>query len=268
MTFYQRLNQAWQDTGSLLCVGIDPQWSALDDRHRAKTQPFLSFIQDIVQQVAGNVCAVKFQFAHFAAEAREHELLDAISFVKHHFPKLVVILDAKRGDIGSTAAYYQQEAFQRYAADAVTLNPYLGYDSVQSFAEQPDRGCIYLCRTSNPGSDEFQSLVLQAQPPKMLYEQVATNVVTRWNHQNAMLVVGATHVDAIRKVRRIDGNIPLLVPGIGQQGGDLDAVLRAGLTANGSGLLLSASRSIIEADDPTASAQALNAAINRYRTHG
>jgi orotidine-5'-phosphate decarboxylase len=156
-----------------------------------------------------------------------------------------VILDAKRGDIGSTAQQYAREAFDRFAADAVTANPYLGRDSVQPFLDRADRGVVILCRTSNPGAGDLQDLVIDGRP---LYQHVAEKVARDWNaHGNAALVVGATWPEQLREVRAIVGDMPILVPGVGAQGGDVEAVVRNAATAGGTGLLVSSSRAILYA---------------------
>jgi orotidine-5'-phosphate decarboxylase len=174
-----------------------------------------------------------------------------------------VILDAKRGDIGSTAQMYAREAFDRYGADAVTVNPYLGRDSVQPFLDRSDKGVVILCRTSNPGAGDFQDLEVDGRP---LYQQVAATVARQWNtHGNCLLVTGATYPEQLAEVRAIVGDLPLLVPGIGAQGGDLQAVLRHGLTADATGLLISSSRAILYAGAGDDFAEAARQATRRLR---
>jgi orotidine-5'-phosphate decarboxylase len=181
-----------------------------------------------------------------------------------------VILDAKRGDIGSTAQNYAIEAFERYGADAVTANPYLGRDSVQPFLDRADKGVVILCRTSNPSAADFQDLMIDGRP---LYQHVAQAVARDWNgHGNCALVVGATWPEQLREVRAIVGDLPLLIPGIGAQGGDVEAVLRNGMAADGAGLIVSSSRAILYAssgadyaDAARAATRKLRDAINRFR---
>ena len=181
-----------------------------------------------------------------------------------------VILDAKRGDIGSTAQHYVTEAFDRYGADAVTLNPYLGRDSVQPFLDRADKGVILLCHTSNPGAADLQDLDVGGKP---LYQHVARLIAQEWNtHGNCALVTGATWPEQLAEVRALVGDVPLLVPGIGAQGGDVEAVVRNGRTPNGTGLMISSSRAILYAGSGEDFAQAARAAtlelrdsINRYR---
>ena len=178
----------------------------------------------IADATAQYACAFKPQIAHFAALRAEDALLRLIAHIHATHPGIPVILDAKRGDIGSTAQQYAREAFDRYAADAVTANPYLGRDSVQPFLDRADRGVVILCRTSNPGAGDLQDLLVDGRP---LYQHVAEKVAHEWNtHGNCALVVGATWPEQLREVRAIIGDMPILVPGVGAQGGDVEAVVR------------------------------------------
>ncbi|MDE3230771.1 MAG: orotidine-5'-phosphate decarboxylase, partial [Chloroflexota bacterium] len=175
-----------------------------------------------------------------------------IAYIHARYPEIPVILDAKRGDIGSTSAAYARAAFDTLRADAVTLHPYLGREAISPFLERAERGCIILCRTSNPGAGEFQDLATrggendgEARP---LYQQVARAVASEWNTRgNCALVVGATYPEELRIVRGLVGDMPILVPGIGAQGGDLEAVIDAGLDSAGQGLIISLSRSVLYA---------------------
>ncbi len=265
MTFYEQLRTAWSTSKSLLCIGIDPDINRLPKALANHPQAYLAFSKSIIDQVAPYACAFKFQFAHFASQGKEEELFLSIQYVKENHPDKLVILDAKRGDIGSTADHYQKECFERYQADAVTLNPYLGDDSVMPFAQRRDKGCIYLCRTSNTGAGDIQDLVLAGNEEQKLYEYIANEVVTRWNQQNAMLVMGATEPEAIKNIRQKFPEIPLLVPGVGTQGGSVNSVLAAGLTTQGDGVLISTSRAVIYASDPAITAKKLNQEINDQR---
>jgi orotidine-5'-phosphate decarboxylase len=196
-------------------------------------------------------------------------LAASIRYIRERAPAALVILDAKRSDIGNTAEAYAREAFDRYGADAVTVNPYMGEDSVRPFLARPDRGAILLCRTSNPGAKDFQDLIVDGLP---LYRRVAERAAGHWNeNRNLMLVVGATYPREMADLRRALPDVPFLVPGIGAQSGDLEATLAAGLDARGAGLLISASRSINYAGGGAAhairtAAMDLYAAINRQRT--
>ncbi|MCE5231938.1 MAG: orotidine-5'-phosphate decarboxylase [Mizugakiibacter sp.] len=275
MGFMQTLAQAWARNDSLVCVGLDPEPARFPAHLRDAPDAIFAFCRDIVDATADMVCAFKPQIAHFAARGAEDALARLIAHIHAKHPGVPVILDAKRGDIGSTAAYYAQEAFDRYGADAVTLNPYLGRDSVQPFLDRADKGAVLLCRTSNPGARDLQDLLVRdaAGGERRLYQHVAATVARGWNaNGNCLLVVGATYPGELADVRRIVGELPLLVPGVGAQGGDVEAVVRNGRTAAGSGLLISSSRAILYAsqgedfaDAARAAAQSLRDAINRCR---
>ncbi|HZX72250.1 MAG TPA: orotidine-5'-phosphate decarboxylase [Rhodanobacter sp.] len=270
MHFMQSLQQAWTRNDSLVCVGLDPEPAKFPAHLHNDSDALFTFCAAIVDATADLVCAFKPQIAHFAALRAEEALERLIAHIHAMHPGVPVILDAKRGDIGSTAQHYAAEAFERYRADAVTLNPYLGHDSIQPFLDRADKGVILLCRTSNPGGADFQALDCGGQP---LYLRVAETVARDWNgNNNCALVTGATWPEELCKVRAVVGNMPLLVPGIGAQGGDVEAVLRHGRTANGDGLLISSSRAILYAGkDRDFAAAARHAAtelrdtVNRYR---
>ena len=213
--------------------------------------------------------AFKPQAAHFAAAGAEDQLAKLISYIQTHYSDIPVILDAKRGDVGSTAALYAKEAFERYAADAVTVNPYLGHDSLAPYFQYSDRGVIVLCRTSNPGSDWIQGVRVGEEP---LYLTVAKQVGDWDLNDQCMLVTGATYPEELGEVREAVGDMPLLVPGVGAQGGDVEAVLKAGVDSSGQGLCISSSRGIIFAgsgrdfaEKAGQSAMRLRDEINRYR---
>jgi len=246
MTFTEKLHAAWRAADSLLCVGLDPQLDRLPAALRGERQPLLAFSKRIIEATLPHACAYKPQFAYYAAEDRLDELRETIAFLRAAAPDRLVILDAKRGDIGSTAEQYAREAFEVYGADAVTVNPYLGGDTLEPFTRFADRGVIVLCKTSNPGSAELQDLELAAGGP--LYLEVARRASRDWNaNGNIALVVGATYPDELARIRAAVGDLPVLVPGIGAQGGDLEATLRAGLDGAGWGLLLNSSRGILYA---------------------
>ena len=246
-SFIPQLQQVWQTNHSLLCVGLDPSPEKLPTHLRDKPieQAFYEFCVGIIDATAPYVCAFKPQIAYFAAHRAESVLEDIIRHAQDKHPQIPVILDAKRGDIGSTAEQYAIEAFERYQADAVTVNPYMGFDSVQPYLAYADKGVIILCRTSNPGGSDLQFLKVDSQP---LYQIVAHKVANEWNRNGqCALVVGATFPNEIAQVRAIVGDMPLLIPGIGAQGGDLAATMQAGQTANGSGVIINSSRAIIYA---------------------
>ena len=271
-SFIPQLQQVWQTNHSLLCVGLDPSPEKLPTHLRDKPieQAFYEFCVGIIDATAPYVCAFKPQIAYFAAHRAESVLEDIIRHAQDKHPQIPVILDAKRGDIGSTAEQYAIEAFERYQADAVTVNPYMGFDSIQPYLAYTDKGVIILCRTSNPGGSDLQFLKVDSQP---LYQIVAHKVANEWNRNGqCALVVGATFPNEIAQVRAIVGDMPLLIPGIGAQGGDLAATMQAGQTANGSGVIINSSRAIIYAsagEDYTQAAQKIaretQAAINALR---
>ena len=275
MEFMQALRQRWSDADSLVCVGLDPEPAKFPARFGSDPDAVFAFCRAIVDATAGHACAFKPQIAHFAALGAEDALTRLIAHIHAAHPGIPVILDAKRGDIGSTARHYAAEAFDRYAADAVTANPYLGRDSVQPFLDRADRGVVILCRTSNPGAADLQDLPVQAAggTQRPLYQHVAETIARDWNgHGNCALVVGATWPEQLREVRAIVGDMPFLVPGVGAQGGDVEAVVRNARTADGTGLMVSSSRAILYAsqgddfaDAAAAAAQALKEQVNRYR---
>jgi len=248
MTFRERCQRAWQTNQSLLCVGLDPEPGRLP--HSLASRPLNEaverFCTGIVNATAPYCCAFKPQIAHFAALGLESTLESICRHIKAAHPNHLLILDAKRGDIGSTASNYAKEAFERYCADAVTLSPYMGGDSLTPFLEFRDKGIFLLCRTSNPGGDDLQMLALEG--GERLFERVARLATERWSGSEQVgLVVGATYPAEVQKVREIAPKLPLLVPGIGAQGGDLKAAVCAGVDANRQGLFINSSRAILYA---------------------
>jgi len=268
LKFSERLDRAHAAADSLVCVGLDPDLARLPDDLRSDDEPLLAFNRRIVDATHDLCAAYKPQIAFYSALGKEAELAASIRYIRERAPAALVILDAKRGDIGNTAEAYAREAFDRYDADAVTVNPYMGEDAVLPFLARPERGAVLLCRTSNPGGHNFQDLVIDGLP---LYRRVAQRAATRWNrHENLMLVVGATRPQEMAELRRAHPELSFLVPGIGAQGGDLEGILSAGLDAGGRGLLVSSSRAVIYAGGGTSAAireaaQELNGAINRRR---
>ena len=275
MNFITSLKSRWSDANSLVCVGLDPEPSKFPAHLRNDPDAVFAFCSAIVDATSDLVCCFKPQIAHFAALGAEDALQRLIAHIHAAHPGVPVILDAKRGDIGSTAQNYAIEAFDRYGADAVTANPYLGRDSVQPFLDRADKGVVILCRTSNPGAGDFQDLDVRNNDGtgKPLYQRVAETVARDWNgNGNCMLVVGATWPEQLRDVRAIVGDMPLLIPGVGAQGGDVEAVVTNGRTADGGGLVISSSRAILYAGSGPDFADAARAAtielrdtINRYR---
>ncbi|MEO8306443.1 MAG: orotidine-5'-phosphate decarboxylase [Pseudomonadota bacterium] len=268
--FLARLYAAARRNDSLVCVGLDPEPERLPPALRGAADAIFQFNRQIIDATATWACCYKPQFAHYAAIGAEDQLLATIRYIHENHPDLPVILDSKRGDIGSTAAKYAQESFERYGADAATVNPYLGFDSVEPYLKWRDRGVIVLCRTSNPGARDFQDLESGG---KRLYRHVAERVARDWNGAgNCMLVIGATYPQELAEIRSVVGDLPFLVPGVGAQGGDVAAAVRAGMTADGLGMVLNSSRGILYAsggEDFAAAAgvatRALRDEINRYR---
>ena len=270
MNFMHALKSAWKDRNTLLCVGLDPDIARLPAHLKGKPGAILEFCSAIVDATADLVCCFKPQIAYFSASRAEEQLEALIAHVHSRHPGVPVILDAKRGDIGSTAEQYAIEAFERYQADAVTINPYLGRDSVAPYLAHRDKGVILLCRTSNPGGSDLQFLDVGGE---RLYERLARLVSDEWNEGGQCgLVVGATFPREIARVRALTGDMPLLVPGIGAQGGDVEATVRAGCDRSGNGLMINSSRAILYAGSGEAYAEASRIvaretrdAINRYR---
>ena len=245
MNFINKLSAAWTANNSLLCVGLDPDLAKLPAQLRDAPDGITTFCTRIIDATADLVCAFKPQIAYFGALGAEKQLEDICRYVRENYPHIPLILDAKRGDIGATATQYAREAFERYGADAVTVNPYMGEDSLDPYLAWADRGVIILCRTSNPGGSDLQFLQTDGEP---LYQRVARLVAGKWNKSGqCALVVGATFPEELAQVRAIVGDMPLLVPGIGAQGGDIAATVGAGQTAGGMGMMISSSRAIIYA---------------------
>ncbi|MCO5097012.1 MAG: orotidine-5'-phosphate decarboxylase [Rhodocyclaceae bacterium] len=274
MDFTTTLQAAWAKNDSLLCVGLDPDPARFPAHLKGRSDATFEFCRAIVDATAGLVCAFKPQIAYFAAQRAEDQLEALIRHIHEKHPGIPVILDAKRGDIGSTAEQYAREAFERYDADALTVNPYMGFDSVAPYLAHKGRGVIILCRTSNPGGSDLQFLETGGEGGKRrLYQHVAELVATKWNASGqCALVVGATFPAELAEVRRIAGDMPLLVPGIGAQGGDIAATVSAGRTAAGTGLMINSSRAILYAssgedfaDAARRAAQETRDAINQFR---
>ena len=268
--FVGKLAARWRSADSLLCVGLDPDPARFPTHLRASGDALFRFCRDIVDATGELVCAFKPQIAYFASARAESQLERLIEHIHRRYPAVPVILDAKRGDIGATAEHYAREAFERYGADAVTLSPYMGFDSIQPFLAYADRGAFLLCRTSNAGGDDLQMLDAGGAP---LYQRLARLVTEKWNaHGQLGLVVGATYPAELAKVRSMVGDLPLLVPGIGTQGADIATTVAAGQSSDGTGMVINSSRAILYAgsgEDFAERAHAVALAtrdeINRYR---
>lgn len=246
----------------MLCVGLDPDPTRFAPSLAAGPNATERFCRAIVDATADFACAFKPQIAYFASQREERALENICAYIRSVYPDVTLILDAKRGDIGSTATHYAREAFDRYGAHAVTVNPYMGTDSIEPFFDHPgDGGVILLCRTSNSGGDDFQSLVADGTP---LYTHVARRVANEWAQLGECgVVVGATYPTELADVRSIVGDLPILVPGIGAQGGDPAAVVEHGGAPSGRGLMVSSSRAILYASSSDDFAEAARAEAER-----
>ncbi len=279
MSFTATLRKRWHDADSMLCVGLDPDPRRIPAHLGTGHAALGRFCRAIIEATADLVCAFKPQIAYFAALGAESLLAELIEEIHQQHPGIPVILDAKRGDIGSTAQQYGIEAFDRFKADALTLSPFMGFDSIEPYFQWQGRGLILLCRTSNPGGNDLQALHVRPETPApstskrgstgfissggslqtadetstpnlRLYEHLAQLAAGPWNQNGELgLVVGATFPDELARVRQLAPRLPLLVPGVGAQGGDVDATVRAGLDADGYGLIINSSRAILYASE-------------------
>ena len=250
---------------SLLCVGLDSDKRKLPPAFRQQPAPQLAFNRHIIDITADFAAAFKFNIAFYEANGADgwRQLADSMTFLRARHPDILTICDAKRADIGNTSAAYAHAIFDQLGFDAITLNPYLGRDALQPFLDYADKACIILCRTSNPGAAELQDLRLGERP---LWRIVAEKTAREWNaNGNCMLVASGTNPREVAAIREIAGEMTLLVPGIGAQGGDVKAVIAAGLNRAGHGLIINSSRGIIFADDPALAAASLRDAINAGR---
>ena len=262
MTFLDMLRHAERQNRSLLCVGLDPDPARFPAHLKNDATRIYDFCAAIVEATADTAIAFKPQIAYFAAHRAEAQLERLMAHMRRVAPQVPVILDAKRGDIGSTAQQYAIEAFERYGADAVTLSPFMGFDSVQPYLQYHGKGAFLLCRTSNPGGDDLQNQRLasiEGQP--LLYEHVARLAQGPWNLNGQLgLVVGATYPAEIERVRAIAPTLPLLIPGVGAQGGDAVATVKAGLRTLGDEttgpIIVNSSRAILYASSGTDFAEA------------
>lgn len=277
VAFLDKLKARWRASDSMLCVGLDPDPARMPAELAARPDGIAQFCRAIIDATAAHACAFKPQIAYFASAGAEDQLQAVMDHLHRHHPDIPVVLDAKRGDIGSTATHYAREAFERYGADAVTVSPYMGTDSIEPYLAWPKHGIFVLCRTSNPGGDDFQQLQV-GQPDETgkaqrLYEAVARLAHAQWNQTGQIgLVVGATYPAELAEIRRICPDMPLLVPGIGAQGGDIPATVAAGRDKTGFGMLINSSRAILYAGNGAdfavaaqQAAAATRAAINAAR---
>ena len=254
MTFLDMLRGAERQNRSLLCVGLDPDPARFPAKLQGDASRIYDFCAAIVDATADTAIAFKPQIAYFAAHRAEDQLERLMEHMRRTAPHVPTILDAKRGDIGSTAQQYAIEAFERYGADAVTLSPFMGFDTMEPFLKYPGKGVILLCRTSNPGGSDLQNLRLadvEGQP--RVYEHIAKQAQGPWNTNGQMgLVVGATFPEEIARVRELAPTLPLLIPGVGAQGGDAAATVKAGLRTDAQGaitgtIIVNSSRAVLYA---------------------
>lgn len=258
MTFVEKIMKRQRAVNSSACVGLDTDREFVALKLGLLEEPVWIFNKAIINETNPFVCAYKINFSFYAISGwLESVLIDTIEYIHKKHPGIPVILDAKIGDIGHASEKYARMVFERFKADAVTASPYLGQDALQPFLDRADKGVIVLCRTSNQGAREFQDLPVTIDKGLVpgidcltlpLYQHVAYRVANEWNkNNNCLLVVGATYPEELGEVRQIVGDLPILVPGIGAQGGDLEGVIRNGLDSTGSGLIISSSREIIYA---------------------
>jgi orotidine-5'-phosphate decarboxylase len=280
MDFLAQLKRAEQRHDSMLCVGFDPDPAKFPAGLKGNADRIFDFCARIVDATKDLVIAFKPQIAYFASHRAEDQLEQLMAYIRRVAPEVPVILDAKRGDIGATGEQYAREAFERYQADAVTVSPFMGVDSIEPFLAYPGKGVILLCRTSNPGGSDWQAQRLADVPGQpMLYEHLAHLAETAWNRNGQLgLVVGATFPAEIARVRELAPSLPLLIPGVGAQGGDASATVKAGWRA-GAPIVVNSSRAVLYAsagDDfgpaarrvAEATRQALNAARGERFSQG
>ena len=274
MNFRDQLAAAEARNASMLCVGLDPEPAKFPQPWRGDARRIFDFCAAIVEATHDLVIAFKPQIAYFAAQRAEDQLERLIAHIHDRAPGVPVILDAKRGDIGATAGQYAVEAFERYGADALTLSPFMGFDSIEPYMRYAGKGLILLCRTSNPGGSELQAQRL-ADGDELLYERIARLAAGEWNRGGQLgLVVGATYPREVARVRELAPTLPLLIPGIGAQGGDAEATVRAGWRPQAP-IIVSSSRAVLYAgsgDDYAAAARtvalATRAQLQHARRHG
>lgn len=265
MNVVEKYEKRAQKVNSLLCVGLDSDFARVPRDLQKQALPQFAFNMRIIRATHQYVSAYKFNTAFYEARGDEgfEELQLTVDYLTDRHPDILTICDAKRGDIGSTNAGYVEAIFDNMLFDAITLHPYLGQEALEPFLSRKDKASIILCRTSNPGSGELQNLEVGGKP---LWQVVAEKVRDDWNkNNNCMLVVGATYPDELRQVRKLVGDMTLLVPGVGEQGGDVELAVKAGLNSYSGGLIINSSRGVIFSDNPAETARNLRDQINQYR---
>ncbi|OGI65004.1 orotidine 5'-phosphate decarboxylase [Candidatus Nomurabacteria bacterium RIFCSPLOWO2_01_FULL_39_18] len=268
-----KYNKRAKKINSLLCVGLDADISKIPERFFKLEFPQFEFNKWIIEETHEYASAFKPNIAFYEAHGDKgiKELKMTMEYLQKKYPDIFTICDCKRADIGNTNQGYVDSLFDWFGFDAITLHPYLGSEALKPFLDRKDKGCILLCRTSNPGAKEIQDLYIQRSWPlnalagKALWLVMAEKVSKSWNkNNNCMLVVGATYPKEMKKIREITGDMTFLVPGIGAQGGDLKAVMKAGLNSEGLGLIINSSRGVIFSDNPKAEAKKLCEEIRKY----
>ena len=265
MSMIEKFNTRADAVNSLLCIGLDTDVSRLSVQDQEQEYPLFAFNRRIIDATHSYAAAYKPNMAFYEAhgETGWHQLRMTIGYLREEHPDIVTICDAKRADIDSTNMGYISGLLDDLNFDAITLHPFLGREAMVPFLNRADKGCIILCRTSNPGAGEFQDLLVNGVP---LWLHIARSVAQEWNSRhNCMLVVGATYPAEMQQIRAAIGDMTLLVPGIGAQGGSVKEVMAAGPNSLGKGLIINAGRSIIYADDPVSAARSLRDEINQYR---
>jgi orotidine-5'-phosphate decarboxylase len=270
--FDKKIRSSMTKNNSLLCVGLDTDYTKLPESIKTSQDALFAFNKEIIDATADLVCAYKPNSAFYEAHGADgiKQLKQTADYLHEAHPDIPIILDAKRADIGNTNNGYVEFMFDYLGMDAVTLHPYLGREALEPFLNRSDKGSIILCRTSNPGAGEFQDLVAESRP---VYQHVAKAVTDTWNtNKNCMLVVGATYPDEMKIIRGIVGDMMFLVPGVGAQGGDVEAIMNAGLDSRNQGMIINSARGIIYAskdgnfaDSARSEAQKLKSEINRHR---
>jgi orotidine-5'-phosphate decarboxylase len=272
MNFQQKLDQIIEKNNSLVCVGLDSDFDKLPESVKQKEYPQFEFNKAIIDATHDLICCYKPNSAFYEARGEKGiaELKMTFDYINEKYPEVTTIFDAKRADIGNTNNGYVGFTFEYLKADAITLHPFLGNEAIKPFLDRADKGCIILCRTSNPGAGELQDLQIGEQN---LSQVIAQKVSEQWNtNGNCLLVVGATYPEELSELRQIAGDMTFLVPGIGAQGGDIEKTVKAGLNSKNAGLIISSSRGIIFASSGEDFAlrakeetQKLRDAINNYR---
>lgn len=272
MNFYKKLDIIIKENNSLLCIGLDPEFAKLPEHIKQKENPQFEFNKAIIDATHDLVCVYKPNPAFYEARGERgvKELKMTCEYIQTTYPDIPVLVDAKRGDIGNTNEGYAQYVFDYLEADAITVMPYMGIESLTAFFKREGKGIIVGCHSSNPGAKEFQELIINSKP---LYEIVAEELIKqRGNNPNVMMFMGATYPEQLTAIRNIIGDMTFLVPGVGAQGGTVETFVKAGLNAQNAGLIINSSRGIIFASSDTdfaerarEEAQKLRDEINKYR---